>query len=505
MTGSYYSDLLRAVTRELINFKGWVVAIFILVAFSVLGAGLFWPKSYVTGAMLYADVTNIIQPLLQGRAEVTVIDRSQQARESIYTRRIIDAIARKSGMIRGDEPVERQEAIVSGLRNRISIKDEGKNYFRISYSDSNQERSFRVLNTVVDVFIEDAADRKRNESRSAFEFIDEQVRGYKSQLEQAEDRLKNFKARNLYLTEGSVNSRINQLRTQIEDLKLKLEEIAARKRSLEGQLNSESQYLASRNKVDSLRERMTLLQSQLDELRLQYTETYPDIVSLKDQILELELSAEAEQGGVFRVMSSGTSIENPLWEELRKQAADAEVEQQTVTNRLASLERLLAEEHDRAEQVAMKEAELSELTRDYDVTKQIYEEMLERREKARLSMTLDIEGQGVSYKIQEPAIFPLQPAGLRFIHFLAAGPGLGLLAALGLILAYVVLDPRLRSPALLLNQLPPDIELLGVVPHVHTPLAKRVFRSDVMLLGLLAVIAIIVYAGIGAARLAEKI
>lgn len=505
MNGSYFTDLLQAATRELINFKGWVVAIFLLVAFGVLAAGVFWPKSYQTSAMLYADVTNIIQPLLQGRAEVTVIDRSQQARESIYTRRIIDAIARKAGLINGDEPVERQEAIVAGLRNRISIKDEGKNYFRISYSDSNQDRSFRILNTVVDVFIEDAADRKRNESRSAFEFIDEQVRGYKSQLEQAEERLKNFKARNLYLTEGSVNSRIHQLRTQVEDLKLKLDEIDARKRSLESQLKSESQYLVSRNKVDGLRDRRALLQAQLDELSLQYTETYPDVVSLKDQILELELSMEAARGPRQVMGSSNSAVENPLWDELRKQAADAEIEHQTVTNRLQSMQRLLAEEHDRAEQVAVKEAELSELTRDYDVTKQIYEEMLERREKARLSMTLDIEGQGVSYKIQEPAIYPLQPSGLRFIHFLAAGPGLGLVIALGLILVYVVVDPRLRSPVLLANQLPPDIELLGVIPHVHTPLAKRVFRGDVILLGLVVLLAVAVYAGVGAARLTGKI
>lgn len=505
MTGSYYTDLLHAAAREFINLKGWATAIFLLASFAVLGVGLFWPKNYETSAMLYADVTNIIQPLLQGRAEVTVIDRSQQARESIYTRRIIESIARKAGLIHGDEPVDRQEAIMAGLRNRISIKDEGKNYFRISYSDTDQERSFRILNTVVDVFIEDAADRKRHESRSAFEFIDEQVRGYKSQLELAEDRLKNFKARNLYLTEGSVNTRIHQLRTQIEDLKLKIEESQARKRSLDEQLRNESQYLASRNKVDSLRDRMHLLQAQLDELRLQYTETYPDIISVKDQLLELELSIEAAQGPRRVMGSSGTAIENPLWDELRKQAADAVVEQQTLGNRLASLERLLAEEHDRAEQVAIKEAELSELTRDYDVTKQIYEEMLERREKARLSMTLDIEGQGVSYKIQEPAIFPLQPSGLRFIHFLAAGPVLALVAVLGLIVVYVVLDPRLRSPSLLISQLPPDIELLGVVPHVHTPLAKRVFRSDVILLGLLIFIAIAVYAGIGAARLTGKI
>lgn len=507
MEGSYYSDLLKAVLRELVHFKGWMVAVFLLVAFAALGAGMFWPKKYQTSAMLYADVTNIIEPLLKGRAEVTGIDRSEQAREAIYTRKMLESVAIKSGLMSGAEPIEKQESIVNGLRKGVLIEDEGKNYFRISYANPDQEKSFKVLNTVVDVFIENAAERKRSESRGAFEFIDEQVRGYKRQLEMAEDRLKQFKSKNLYLTEGSVNTRIHQLRTQIEDLKLLVDETQTRKYSIDSQLRDETQYLASRNKVDGYRERISGLQSQLDTLRLQYTETYPDIVSLKDQILDLELAIEsAQQGSGPVVGSSGSNpVENPLWEDLRKQAAAAEVELQTLNKKRQVLENLLKEEYERAEQVAVKEAELSELTRDYDVTKQIYEEMLERREKARLSMTLDIEGQGVSYKIQEPAVFPLQPTGLRFIHFLLAGPFVGLMAAVGLIVAYVVVDPRVRSPSLLISQLPDDVELLGVIPHVHTPLAKRVFRSDVVLLSVVVVVGVAVYAVLGAARMTGQI
>ena len=74
--------------------------------------------------------------------------------------------------------------------------------------------------------------------------------------------------------------------------------------------------------------------------------------------------------------------------------------------------------------MAANQAQLSELTRDYDVTKRVYEEMLGKK-TARLSMTLDIEGQGVSYRIQEAAQFPLRPTGLNFKHFAALGPILG--------------------------------------------------------------------------------
>ncbi|MDY0007627.1 MAG: chain length-determining protein [Spongiibacteraceae bacterium] len=506
MEASFLAELLYAVKRELLRFKGWVVLAFLAVSFAGLALGMMWPKQYETGAMLYADQTNIIEPLLKGRAEVTTLDRSEQARDIIYTRRILEQIASKAGLITDMDPVSKQEQVLSHLRKSIAIKDEGKSYFRILYRNPSQDISFRTLNTVVDVFISDAAERKRTESSSAFTFIDEQVNLYKRQLEVAEDRLKQFKSQNLYLTEGSVSTRVNELRSQIEELKLKVDELGSRRQSIARQLKNETQYVANRGVAGSFRDRIAALQTQLDALRLQYRDSYPDIVSLKDQILELELAMEQAQSGPANVIGAAINpVENPLYEELRLQLSATELDLNAQTKRLQTLERLLQNEYDRAEQVAVNEAELAELSRDYDVTKQIYEEMLERREKARLSMTLDIEGQGVSYKIQEPAIYPLQPSGLRFVHFFAAAPVAGLLAAIGLVVAFVMLDPRLRSPSLLRAQLPEDIELLGVIPHVYTPLSKRVFRSDVLVLLVVVVVGISIYGALGMAKLVDKL
>ena len=148
----------------------------------------------------------------------------------------------------------------------------------------------------------------------------------------------------------------------------------------------------------------------------------------------------------------------------------------------------------RAQRVAANQAQLSELTRDYNVTRDVYEEMLQRKESARLSMTLDIEGQGISYRIQEPATFPLKPSGLRFIHFAIIGPIIGLLVPIGLLILYVMVDPHFRSARALQQQLPPGIELIGVIPHYHTPLNERLLRKDVLILFILCLLAMAAYA-----------
>jgi hypothetical protein len=97
-------------------------------------------------------------------------------------------------------------------------------------------------------------------------------------------------------------------------------------------------------------------------------------------------------------------------------------------------------------------------------------------------MTLDIEGQGVSYRIQEPASFPLKPSGFYFVHFAILGPFLGFLLTIGLLVAYVLVDPHLRSARTLQKLLPPEIELIGVIPHFNTPLGERLIKKDMLLI-----------------------
>lgn len=492
MDKAYIKDLLLALKAELIRFRFWYVTLFILVSALILAAGVLWPKKYSTSALLVADVTTIIQPLLKGRAEVTNIDRSQQAREVIYTRSILEAAGKEAGLIRPNTSPQEQDRVIRELRSGLLVRAERNNFFRISYDSSSPDMSFEILNAVVNVFIEDTVRKKREESLGAFTFIDAQVQTYKRQLELAEEKLKEFKGQNLDGTEATVTARISQLRNEIEALKITIEETQARINIIQQQLSNEGQYQQARGQADDLRTRRQALVRQLEQMRLSYQDSYPDIISLRAQIYDLDILIDSTQasGDMF---SNANRVENPLYEELRKQLQAADVDLRGQKRRMQSLIHLQEQEYERAKRVASNQAQLSELTRDYNVTRDVYEEMLQRKESARLSMTLDIEGQGVSYRIQEPASFPLQPSGLRFLHFAFAGPLLAFLFPFGLLVLYVLLDPHLRSARALQNQLPPDIEILGVVPHYSSPLGERLIRKDVILLVLLGILAMAGY------------
>lgn len=99
----------------------------------------------------------------------------------------------------------------------------------------------------------------------------------------------------------------------------------------------------------------------------------------------------------------------------------------------------------------------------------------------------------MTYRIQDPATFPLQPSGIHFAHFAAAAPLLGFMAPFGLLILVVLIDPHYRSTRILQQQMSPEIPLVGVVPHYDSPLTRRLIRKDVLVVLFLIIFSMLAY------------
>ncbi|AKO52772.1 chain length-determining protein [Marinobacter psychrophilus] len=490
-------DTLRAVKLELYRHRLAAAVIFMLVTAGVLTMGYVTPKSYTSKAVLYADQSNILVPLLRGQAEVTQLDRINEAREMIQSRSFLEQVALDTGMINGGEADATRNGIISELRKQIRLSVSNRSFLELTYTSRNPDSSFQVLSAALSRFIERSVRKKRSESQGAFEFIDSQVKTYQRQLEDAEERLKEFKSANQDGNENSAMARIESLRGEIENLKLELQQSEAEVRLTREQLSREQPV--RRITVDpgksAAERRLASMRIELDSLLLRYQERHPDVISTLAQIADLERqvsgqSDSSREGGVTEVM------ENPVYENLKIQLSEGTTRLAVQTNRLVSLERLLEEAFERSQRVAENQAEFSDLTRDYDVTRGVYDDMLQRRERARLSMTLDVQGEGVSYKIQEPATYPTTWDGLQLYQVGLAGPFLGSTMVLGLLVMLVMFDQRLRSPRALQLSLPAGLPVLTSIPHYRSTWKDRLLRKDVMAILFILAVFMAVYLGV---------
>jgi len=466
---------IAVVWREICQRKFKVAFLMTIISFAIIFVGMLRPPSYSSSITIFADNQNIIKPLLGSKASVTELkqNRSNQVRDIIYSPRILsDVIDSVYGEDSFPTPLSK-DIKISQIRNNLKIEGQSGNYIKVSYQDDSPDTTFELLNKVVSVFIEDSANTKRQESRSAFNFIDQQTSSYKSLLLKAEEKLKSFQSNNFDGTEEEVNARIAQLRASIEEMNIKVQESNTRVWSLEKQLAKENKYSNNNYEASVFNTQLRELKREKAALLINYEDSYPAIVDINYQINDLEkVIADLAKGD--KPKASVNADFNPLYEELRSLLASARTEHQTLLNRLKAFNELLDESYDRRKRIANNKAELSELTRDYSVFQGQYEEMLTKKEKARISMVLDIQGQGVNYKLQEAAAYPNTPIGARFIHFFVAGPIVALLAVIAIFVAKIMLDTKIRFASVVKEI--DGVVLLADIPHATSSAENRSHR-----------------------------
>jgi len=487
--------------REVYWRKLFVVTIFAFISIAMLAIGINWPKQYSSSTTIYVEEENILGPLMQGAAVQTeVIDRAAIAREIIYGHRFMYKLLEHEGLLEETPDPAEQEKLINDIKNRLSISNVQNNLIRIEFSDSDPDRVYEVTSYLANSFIEESLEDKAQQSTEAFEFIDKQAGEYKEKLQNAEKELKEFRAQNVDAQPGmsdGIARRISELQNREEQIVQDLKEARIRKSSLENQLSGEAQASSAFSRTEQYKTRIAEMQSQLDTLRLSYHETYPDIAHLKEQIQDLrDAVKEAEnQTDVSAGVLDERVLSNPVYQQLQRDMYDTNTNIEMLNARLEHTETSIEEQLERARKISEFEARLRELTRDYEINNTSYSDLMERRERARVSMNLDKEKKGLTLRIDEPAYRPHSPSGIRFMHFLLAGPAIGLIIPIGLIFLLIQLSPQIRTATDLAKI---GVPVLGVTPHLVTPSEARrnLVELSVTILLFLSVAAVIITAGV---------
>jgi uncharacterized protein involved in exopolysaccharide biosynthesis len=85
-----------------------------------------------------------------------------------------------------------RDRLVDDMTRRLKFIGGGReNMFNISYQDTNPERSRRVVQSLLSLFVESGLGNKRRDAEGARRFIDEQIKGYEKKLEEAKPGSRN--------------------------------------------------------------------------------------------------------------------------------------------------------------------------------------------------------------------------------------------------------------------------------------------------------------------------
>jgi polysaccharide chain length determinant protein (PEP-CTERM system associated) len=318
-------------------------------------------------------------------------------------------------------------------------------------------RAKRVVDSLLSIFVESGLGNKRRDTEKAQQFIDEQIKQYETQLEEAERRLKDFKVKNLSAFGGvDALTALQGLETQLSQAQLELRVAEESRDALKRELKGEEPVFlpepsasagtpnAAEPSVPELDSRIETMKKNLDELLRRYTEQHPDVVSTRRIIAELEKQKQEQlaarqksqpEVGAGPAQPRVSNVDrNPVYQQLKLSFADAEATVAALRARVAQLDARAKQVQATARLKPEIEEELVQLNRDYQVHKANYDGLIARRESAQLTSQMEQTTSVADFRIIDPPRVspkPVAPNRLLMLPMvLAIAIGAGVFASL---------------------------------------------------------------------------
>jgi polysaccharide chain length determinant protein (PEP-CTERM system associated) len=361
----------------------------------------------------------------------------------------LERVARETGLNKRATNAEEKEALYTGLQERILVSTgrttESSNLYTITFEDRDRDMPLAVVDTLLNTFVEDVLKLKEVGTEQVDSYLADQLTYYENSLQAAEQKLADFKKKNVGLLPGESGGVFERLQTEMAQLKqvevdLKIER--DRREELRRQLQSDSPYLpantdaATTAKVPGSQasDRISELEKQRNGLLLTFTDRHPDVIALNEQLEQLYLQLEAERASLLRSgvgMEGASNATNPVYQTAQISLNDSSVKIVALQSELQEHQTRVAELREQINTIPEVEAELATLTRDYDQFRALYSEILLRKERERMGK-VDEESDVVTFNVTAPPTVGFEPVGPKrtllifgvLIFALGAGGGL---------------------------------------------------------------------------------
>ncbi len=467
------------------------------------------PNEYEVSTKIFIDTRSMLRPLLKGLAveNYALVDAALMMRKTLMTRPNLEEVARRTDLdLRAQTPQE-FDRLIERLSRDLNISGTPRDgIFEIKYVNSDPAVAKRVVDELLNTFLESALGDNRKDTAITQKFLDEQIAEYERRLLEAEERLKEFKRRNVGVMPGTGSdyySRLQEQEALLNEARLQLQEAANRRDQLKRVMAGERPMVdvmgngpGGPTEAQQYADRIVALQQRRDELLLQYTDKHPDISNIDSTIETLvKRRQEAlENAATIDVSNDAEMATNPVYQEMKIQLAAADGEVAALQARVKEYESRAAELGKLVNTVPEVEAELSRLNRDYGLHKRQYEELIQRRESARLSQEADESADDIKLKVIEPPRVPLTPVGPDRPKFLSAVLVVALGA--GAVVAFFLsqLRPRFFTTEALKDFA--GIPVLGGVSLVQSSKQRTERRMELAAFGMVLLMLIGLYGGL---------
>jgi len=501
-----YIDILR-------RHRGWIFGpAFAALVISVVVAYL-WPDTYVSRAVIRVVPPQVPENFVPANVNIDIQGRVNSLYQLITNRATLTNIINTHNLYKKErdrlplddviENMKRNDIHIVAIQQNLNAQSNRQQYpaFEVSFSYSNRMIAQKVVQDLVAKFLEENQRETSTVTLSTTEFLRSQKDQSKKKLSDIEQRLSEFRSKNLGRLPEEQQSNYQQLtamQTQMLNLNTAMSRVNQEKLIYEGQLRAFREQLAAmkdptvneqviQKKNEKLAEKdaeIAKLEDNLAAARERYTETYPDVQHLVGLIAQAKKQREAIAKEEESKKPEAVPKREPSPQFLREQRqldgeikklesviAAKDVEMDEDKRQAGELQNTIKNYQVRIEAVPVGIKEYDELIRERDLARKEYEDLDHRVTASAESTALVNRQQGEHLEELDPPNLPINPTEPKRYLIIAVGAGLGFIIGLCLAGAREMKDSALKNlkDVRAYTQLP----VLGSIPLLENDLVVR--------------------------------
>jgi uncharacterized protein involved in exopolysaccharide biosynthesis len=360
----------------------------------------------------------------------------------------------------GQTNEDRIERAVKSLAKKLKIENiSNSNLIRITYNSADPQRSYGVLKSLGDLYV--AKHVAVHRPAGSYEFFAAETKKYHDQLENAEDKLRNFGRQNAVAdpndqqtalagqvadSVGLMHAAEQSIAGDEERIKNDRQEMTATpQRSITVQASAANDLA-----ISALNATLIAAQTKRTQLAMKYEPTYP-LVQEADQ--EIAQDKEALTQASEKRYLAETTDRDPTYELLREDVAKSQADLAAQRGTLVATKRSIRSIQGQMVNLDQLALSQQDLQREAKADESNYLLYLAKREQERTSNALDVT-RIANVAIAVPPAIPVLPV-FSWPMIILIGIGSAMFLSIGAAYGFDYWDPAFHTPAQV-------IDILGI-------------------------------------------
>jgi polysaccharide biosynthesis transport protein len=452
------------------------------------------PRRYQSGTLILVEQPTMPKDYVTPNINDDLQERLQSITQQILSRTRLLGIIDQFNLYNSPHAQRSPDDKVAKMRKDIDIQlvrdaHDRITAFNVFYSARDPHMAQQVTSELTNLFINENLELRQQQSEDTTKFLETRLEAARKTLSDQEEQIRQFKAEHVGEMPGQLASNLQiltGLQSQLQNEEDSLNSAKQQQVYLQSQVDLYRNMGGTAKSADgttmglpAIDHDLEKLKAQLADLSSRYTDNYPDLRKLKDQIAKTEkmrdqLAASMKDKSPIPADSSDPSAASQNLDP-NQTAMLLQAESQLRSNKLeianrehsiATLKAKVEDYQGRLNQEPIREQQLDALTRGYEQSKANYDDLLKKKNESEMATSMELQQQGERFRIVDPPSFPQKPDFPNRLKFCGFGLGFGM--ALGVVVAgaFEMMDDRLHSEKEIKKMLPADI--IAEIPAIVT-------------------------------------